>query len=176
MEKKWYAIHIHSGFENKVKIRLEREIKLANMEEFVSQILIPAENVVEVKSGQKKVSSRKFFPGYILIEMEMNDEIWQLIRNIHGVSGFIGNKEKAVPLSEKEIQKIFEKLKEKEEKPKPKVMFDKGENVRIIEGPFVDFNGEIEEISPEKGRLKVMVSIFGRSTPVELESWQVEKI
>ena len=176
MEKKWYAIHIHSGFENKVKIRLEREIKLANMEEFVSQILIPAENVVEVKSGQKKVSSRKFFPGYILIEMEMNDEIWQLIRNIHGVSGFIGNKEKAVPLSEKEIQKIFEKLREKEEKPKPKVMFDKGENVRIIEGPFVDFNGEIEEISPEKGRLKVMVSIFGRSTPVELESWQVEKI
>jgi len=176
MEKKWYVIHIHSGFENKVKIRLEREIKLANMEDFVSQILIPAENVVEVKSGQKKVSSRKFFPGYILIEMEMNDEIWQLIRNIHGVSGFIGNKEKAVPLSEKEIQKIFEKLKEKEEKPKPKVMFDKGENVRIIEGPFVDFNGEIEEISPEKGRLKVMVSIFGRSTPVELESWQVEKI
>jgi len=176
MEKKWYVIHIHSGFENKVKIRLEREIKLANMEDFVSQILIPAENVVEVKSGQKKVSSRKFFPGYILIEMEMNDEIWQLIRNIHGVSGFIGNKEKAVPLSEKEIQKIFEKLKEKEEKPKPKVMFDKGENIRIIEGPFVDFNGEIEEISPEKGRLKVMVSIFGRSTPVELESWQVEKI
>ena len=176
MEKKCYVIHIHSGFENKVKIRLEREIKLANMEDFVSQILIPAENVVEVKSGQKKVSSRKFFPGYILIEMEMNDEIWQLIRNIHGVSGFIGNKEKAVPLSEKEIQKIFEKLKEKEEKPKPKVMFDKGENIRIIEGPFVDFNGEIEEISPEKGRLKVMVSIFGRSTPVELESWQVEKI
>ena len=176
MEKKWYVIHIHSGFENKVKIRLEREIKLANMEDFVSQILIPAENVVEVKSGQKKVSSRKFFPGYILIEMEMNDEIWQLIRNIHGVSGFIGNKEKAVPLSEKEIQKIFEKLKEKEEKPKPKVMFDKGESIRIIEGPFVDFNGEIEEVSPEKGRLKVMVSIFGRSTPVELESWQVEKI
>ena len=176
MEKKWYVIHIHSGFENKVKIRLEREIKLANMEDFVSQILIPAENVVEVKSGQKKVSSRKFFPGYILIEMEMNDEIWQLIRNIHGVSGFIGNKEKAVPLSEKEIQKIFEKLKEKEEKPKPKVMFDKGESIRIIEGPFTDFNGEIEEVSPEKGRLKVMVSIFGRSTPVELESWQVEKI
>ena len=176
MEKKWYVIHIHSGFEGKVKLQLERKIKLANMEEFVSQILIPTESVVEVKAGQKKVSSRKFFPGYILIEMEMNDEIWQLIRNIHGVSGFIGNKEKAVPLSEKEIQKIFEKLKEKEEKPKPKVMFDKGENVRIIEGPFVDFNGEIEEISPEKGRLKVMVSIFGRSTPVELESWQVEKI
>ncbi|MCK5595291.1 transcription termination/antitermination factor NusG [bacterium] len=176
MEKKWYAIHIHSGFENKVKIRLEREIKLAGMDEFVSQILIPTENVVEVKAGQKKVSSRKFFPGYILIEMEMNDEVWQLIRNIHGVSGFIGNKKKAVSLSEKEIQKIFEKLKEKEEKPKPKVMFDKGENIRIIEGPFSDFNGEIEEISPEKGRLKVMVSIFGRSTPVELESWQVEKI
>ncbi len=176
MEKKWYAIHIHSGFENKVKIRLEREIKLAHMEGFVSQILIPTENVVEVKAGQKKVSSRKFFPGYILIEMEMNDEVWQLIRNVPGVSGFIGNKRKAVPLPEKEVQRIFEKLKEKEEKPKPKVMFDKGESIRIIEGPFADFNGEIEEVSPEKGRLKVMVSIFGRSTPVELESWQVEKI
>ena len=176
MGKKWYAIHIHSGFENKVKIRLEREIKLANMEEFVSQILIPTESVVEVKAGQKKVSSRKFFPGYILIEMEMNDEVWQLIRNVPGVSGFIGNKRKAVPLLEKEVQRIFEKLKEKEEKPKPKVMFDKGESIRIIEGPFTDFNGEIEEVSPEKGRLKVMVSIFGRSTPVELESWQVEKI
>lgn len=174
--KKWYIIHSQTGFEDRVKRSLENRIIFTGLQESVSQIMIPTEQVSEIRAGKRRVSQRKFFPGYILIEMELNDSIYSLIKTTPGVTGFIGTGKKPSPLSEEEAEGILKRIQEAKTKPSPKVVFQKGEQVRVTQGPFVNFNGTIEEVYPEKGKLKVSVSIFGRATLVELEYWQVEKI
>ncbi|MEA3305245.1 MAG: transcription termination/antitermination protein NusG [Candidatus Omnitrophota bacterium] len=176
MEKKWYAVHTQTGCEDKVKLNIESRAKTSRVENFISQVLVPVEKVSEVKDGKKKISTRKFFPGYVLVEMELTDDTWYLIKNTPGVSGFIGSGRKPVSLHESEITAILKQAEIAKEKPTPKVIFEKSEEVRVLEGPFTNFNGTIEEINPAKGKLKVSISIFGRSTPVELEYWQVEKV
>lgn len=176
MSKQWYVVHAYSGFEAKVKTSLEEHIHLANMEDKFGEILIPTEEVVEIRDGAKRRSERKFFPGYVLVEMEMTDETWHLVKNVPKVMGFIGGtKDKPAPISEKEAMAIIGAIKEGVEKPKPKVLYQPGEVVRVTEGPFNDFNGVVEEVDYDRNRLKVAVLIFGRSTPVELEFGQVEK-
>ena len=174
--KKWYIIHSQTGFEDKVKLALQNKIESAGLQESVGQIVIPTEQISEVRRGRKRVSQRKFFPGYILINMELNDVIYAAIKSTPGVTGFIGTGKKPTPLSQDDADNILKRIQETKTKPSPKVVFEKGEQVRVNHGPFVNFNGTIEEVYPEKGKLKVSVSIFGRSTPVELEYWQVEKI
>ena len=176
MPKKWYVIHTQTGFEDKVKANLESRLEGSVFKEVVSQVLIPTERVSEIKDGKKRISLRKFFPGYILIEMELTDEIWYFVKNTPGVSGFIGSGSKPIALNDQEVQTILKQAEEKKEKPSPRVIFDIGEGIRIIEGPFTNFNGTVEEVNPSRGKLKVMVSIFGRLTPVELEYWQVERL
>ena len=176
MAKRWYVVHTQTGHEEKVKNHLEKRIQAANAQDMISQILIPTERVSEVRGGKKKIMERKFFPGYVLIEMELRDEGWYLIKNTPGITGFIGPGARPHPLRDDEVAVILKQAEESKEKPMPKVIFKKGESVKIIEGPFTNFSGEIEEVFPAKGKIKVMVSIFGRSTPVELEYWQVEKI
>lgn len=176
MAKNWYVIHTQTGWEEKVKTSLEKRIKQSSTGDLINQILIPTERVSEVREGKKKISQRKFFPGYILVEMELNDETWYLVKNTPGVSGFIGPRARPVPLREEEIKAILKHTEEAQEKPLPKTIFEKGESVRVIDGPFVNFNGSVDEINPIKGKLKVVISIFGRATPVELEYWQVEKV
>jgi transcriptional antiterminator NusG len=176
MAKHWYVIHTQTGYEDRVKTAIESKVKAGLVKDTIAQVLIPIEQVSEVKAGKKKISQRKFFPGYILIEMELNDENWYLIRNITGVTGFVGAGAKPIPLKEDEIDTILRQAKDAKEKPTPKVVFEKGENVRVTDGPFTNFNGSIEEANLAKGKIKVMISIFGRATPVELETWQVEKV
>jgi transcriptional antiterminator NusG len=176
MAKQWYVVHTLTGQEDKVKSTILSRLELSSIKEQVSQVLIPTEVVSEVKSGKKKISERKFFPGYVLIEMDLTDESWYLVKNTPGVTGFISSGSKPTPLLEEEIGNILKQTEEKKEKPTPKVTFDKGESVRIKDGPFTNFNGTIEELNPGKGRLKVSVMIFGRPTPVELEYWQVERL
>ncbi len=176
MAKSWYVIHTQTGWEEKVRTSLEKRIKQKAKEEFITQVLVPTERVSEVRGGKKTISQRKFFPGYILVEMVLNDETWYLVKNTPGVSGFIGARSRPVPLKESEIQAILKHTEDAQEKPLPKTIFEKGESVRVVDGPFVNFNGNIEDVNPMKGRLKVIISIFGRSTPVELEYWQVEKV
>ncbi len=173
---KWYVVHTQTGAEAKVKANLTTRAESAGMSAAVQQVFIPTEKVSEVKAGKKKITERKFFPGYILVQMELTDESWYLVRNTPGVSGFVGSGRKPIPLSETEVNQILRQQEEKTAKPKPKVEFGVGENVRVKEGAFANFNGTIEEINPNRGKLRVLVSIFGRSTPVELEYWQVEKI
>ncbi|MBU1933599.1 MAG: transcription termination/antitermination protein NusG [Candidatus Omnitrophica bacterium] len=175
MSSKWYVIHTLTGQEEKVKASIESKVQEGELKDKVQQVLIPTEQVSEVKDGKKRISLRKFFPGYVLIEMNMDDEAWYVVRNIPGVTGFIGTKTKPVPLLDSEVKHIIKQTEERKEKPTPKVIFEKGDNIKIIEGPFINFNGTVEEINPDKGRVKVMVSIFGRATPVELEYWQVER-
>ncbi len=177
MSKKWYVIHTQTGYEDRVKSALEMRLTSnPEVKERIMQVLIPTEKVSEVKDGKKKISQRKFFPGYILVEMDLTEETWYLVKNTPGVTGFIGAGNRPLPLRQNEIQTIIKQAEEKQEKATPKVIFEVGEAVKVKEGPFTNFNGTIEEIHPEKGKLKVMVSIFGRSTPVELEYWQVEKL
>jgi transcription termination/antitermination protein NusG len=176
MNHKWYVIHTLTGQEDKVKSTIEAKMEGSALKDKVFQVLIPTEQISEVKDGKKKISLRKFFPGYVLVEMDMDDDVWYLVRNIPGVTGFIGTKTRPIPLLESEVNHIIKQTKEKKEKPTPKVVFDKGDAVKVIEGPFVNFNGTVEEVNPDKGKVKVMVSIFGRATPVELEYWQVERI
>lgn len=176
MAKRWYVIHTQTGFEDRVKTALEAKIKTGLVKETVAQVLVPIEQVSEVKAGKKRISQRKFFPGYILVEMELNDENWYLIKSIPGVTGFVGAGSKPLPLKEEEIETILRQAREAQEKPTPKVVFEKGEGVRVTEGPFTNFSGTIEEVNPQKGKVKVTISIFGRATPVELETWQVEKV
>jgi len=176
MAKKWYVIHTQTGSEEKVKSSIERRAEANEMKEMIAQILIPTEQVSEVKEGKKKISQRKFFPGYVLVEMELTDETWYLVKNIPGVTGFIGARAKPVALKEEEVQTILKQTEERKVKPTPKVIFEKGEPIRVTDGPFTNFNGVIDEVNPDKGKLKVLVTIFGRSTPVELEYWQVEKL
>lgn len=173
---KWYAIHTQSGQEENVRTNLRNRSIRTNLSDQIAQIVIPTEKVSEVKAGKKKISNRKFFPGYILIEMEITEHTWHLVRETPGVTGFIGNSKRPLPLNDKEVEAIIKASEEKQEKSTPKIIFEKGEQVRIKEGPFVNFNGQIEEVNPDKGKLKVLVSIFGRTTPVELEYWQVEKM
>ncbi|MFA5147473.1 MAG: transcription termination/antitermination protein NusG [Candidatus Omnitrophota bacterium] len=176
MAKQWYVIHTQTGYEDRVRTTLEGKLKTDAAKELISQILIPKEQVSEVKAGKKKISQRKFFPGYILVEMEMTDESWYLIKSIPGVTGFVGAGAKPLPLNEEEIKTILKQAEEAKEKLTPKVMFEKGENIRVTDGPFTNFNGSVEEANLAKGRVKVMISIFGRATPVELEAWQIEKV
>lgn len=176
MALRWYVVHAYSGFENQVKRSLEERVKRAGMDEQFGQILVPTEEVVEMREGQKRKSDRKFFPGYVLVQMEMNDDTWHLVKDVPRVMGFIGGTgDRPVPISEREAQAILDRVLEGAEKPRPKVLFEPGEVVRITEGPFNDFNGVVEEVDYEKSRLRVAVLIFGRSTPVELEFGQVEK-
>jgi transcriptional antiterminator NusG len=176
MALRWYVIHAYSGFENQVKRSLEERVKRAGLEHMFGQVLVPTEEVVEMREGQKRKSDRKFFPGYVLVQMEMNDETWHLVKDVPRVMGFIGGtSDRPAPITEKEAMAILDRVQEGAEKPRPKVLFEPGEVVRIIEGPFNDFNGVVEEVDYEKNRLRVAVLIFGRSTPVELEFGQVEK-
>lgn len=176
MTKRWYVVHAYSGFEKSVQRALVERITRAGMKEMFGQILVPVEEVVEMKSGQKSISERKFFPGYVLVEMEMNDDTWHLVKSTPKVTGFVGGTAtKPTPISPKEVDKIMQQMQEGVEKPRPKVLFETGEMVRVKEGPFTDFNGTVEEVNYEKSRLRVAVTIFGRSTPVELEFAQVEK-
>ena len=176
MAKRWYVIHTQTGYEDRVRTVLEAKVKAGLAKESISQILVPIEQVSEIKAGKKRISQRKFFPGFILIEMELTDETWYLIKSIPGVTGFVGAGSRPLPLNDNEIDTILKQAKDAKEKPTPKVMFEKGEAVRVTEGPFMNFNGTIEEANAGKGKIKVMISIFGRATPVELEMWQVEKM
>lgn len=187
MAKQWYIIHTHTGFERKVKMSLEERIKAANQTELFGDILIPTEQVVEMVKGTRKTSERKFFPGYILINMEMNQYSWHTVQETLRVTGFVGvnmgsagndsEVYKRIPaLTEQEAEKIIGRIAEGSSKPKPKVVFSEGDQVRVVDGPFANFNGVIEEVFPDKGRVRVRVYIFGRPTPVELEYIQVSKI
>jgi transcriptional antiterminator NusG len=176
MTKRWYVVHVYSGFEKSVQRALVERIERSGMKDKFGQILVPVEEVVEMKSGQKSVSERKFFPGYVLVEMEMADDSWHLIKNTPKVTGFVGGSAtRPTPISEKEVQNILHQIQEGAEKPKPKVLFEVGEAVRVKEGPFTDFHGTVEDVNYDKNKLRVSVSIFGRSTPVELDFGQVEK-
>lgn len=173
--KQWYVIHTYSGFENKVKLSLEERFAHAGLTDKLGDIIIPTEEVVEIRGGKKKISSRKFYPGYVLISVDMDQDIWYLIKNTSKVTGFPGGATPA-PLSAAEVKDVMDQIKGEAKAPKPKFIFEKGENVRVIEGPFMNFNGVVEEVNPDKGKVKVMVSIFGRATPVELEFPQIERV
>ena len=176
MSKRWYVVHVYSGFEKSVQRALDERIQRQGMQNFFGRVLVPVEEVVELKSGQKSISERKFFPGYVLVEMEMNDESWHLVKSTPKVTGFVGGTaNKPTPISEKEVEKIMQQMQDGVEKPRPKVLFEPGEVVRVKEGPFTDFHGSVEHVNYEKNRLRVSVTIFGRATPVELEFGQVEK-
>lgn len=175
-KRRWYVVHAYSGFENYVKQALIERIQLDGVADKFGDILVPTEEVVELRGGQKRKSERKFFPGYVLVEMEMDDQTWHLVRSIPKVLGFIGGtSDKPAPISAKEADMILQRVQDSSDKPKPKVLFEIGEVVRVIDGPFADFNGVVEEVNYEKNRLRVAVLIFGRSTPVELQFDQVEK-
>ena len=176
MTKRWYVVQAFSGFEGVVKRSLEERIERAGMGDKFGDILVPTEEVVEMRNGQKRRSERKFFPGYVLVRMELDDDSWHLVKDVPKVLGFIGGTaDRPAPISDKEADNILQKVQEGVEKPRPKVLFDVGEVVRVTDGPFNDFNGVVEEVNFEKNRLLVAVQIFGRSTPVELEFSQVEK-
>ena len=174
---RWYVVHAYSGFEKSVQRALEDRIRRADMQSKFGRILVPTEEVVEMKGGQKSISERKFYPGYVLVEMEMEDEAWHLVKNTAKVTGFVGGAHgrKPPPLSDKEVAEILHQMQEGVEKPEPKVLFEVGEAVRVKEGPFTDFHGTVEEVNYDKSRIKVSVTIFGRATPVDLEFGQVEK-
>lgn len=174
MSKSWYVIHTYSGFEGRVKATIEEKVTSMGMKEKIGQVLIPTENVVEIRDGKKRISAKKFFPGYVLIEMEFTEDTLQLIKDVPKVTGFVGGGEKPLPLSEEEIQTLMKHMDTGTPASKEKVRFHKGDKVRIIDGPFIGFNGMVDEIHPEQSKLKVLVSIFGRSTPVELGFHQVE--
>ncbi len=174
MEKLWYVIHTYAGYENKVKMNLERRAESMNMEDHIFRIIVPMEDEIQVKDGRKKTVKRKVFPGYVLVEMILTDDSWYVVRNTPGVTGFVGTGNKPVPLKEEEAQAVLEQLGVIE--GRIKVSFAVGENVRVKEGPFEDFVGVVDEIFPEKGKMRVIVSMFGRETPVELEFYQVEKV
>lgn len=176
MSQQWFVVHAYSGFENQVKRSLEDRITRSGLEDRFGQILVPTEEVVEMKDGAKRRSERKFFPGYVLVEMEMDEETWHLVKDCPKVMGFIGGtSDKPQPISSREAQAILDRIQEGTDKPRPKVLFEVGEVVRVKEGPFTDFQGVVEEVNYEKSKVQVAVSIFGRSTPVELEFGQIDK-
>jgi transcriptional antiterminator NusG len=176
MTQQWYVVHAYSNYEHKVKSSLEERIKRYGLEDKFGEILVPTEEVVEMREGQKLRSERKFFPGYVLVKMEMNDETWHLVKEVPKVLGFIGgSSDKPAPISEREANAILNRVQEGADKPRPKVLFEPGEVVRVVEGPFNDFNGVVEQVNYEKSKVRVAVQILGRSTPVELDFGQVEK-
>ena len=176
MEFKWYIVHTYSGFEHKVKKSLEEKIRTLGQEEYFSKILVPTEQVIELKKGQKKTSSRKFYPGYILVQMMLNDDTWHTVRSTPKVTGFVGGEVKPTPIDDEEADRIIHQMEEGVSKPKPKFRFEEGDEVRVIDGPFSNFQGVVEEVKPDKEKLRVLITIFGRSTPVELDFIQVNKI
>ena len=175
-EHRWYVIHTYSGFENKVKESLLERMSSLGWEDKVTEIMVPSEEIVELKKGKRKVSDRKIFPGYILVKMELNDETWHIVRETPKITGFVGGRTHPTPLSEEEVKDIIEQTSSDSGKPKPKVLFRMGESVRVIDGPFTNFIGMVDDVNTERAKLKVMVSIFGRSTPVELDFLQVERL
>lgn len=177
MAKRWYVVHAYSGMEKSVGRALQERVDRAGMQDLFGKILVPVEEVVEMKNGQRTITERRFFPGYVLVEMEMTDESWHLVKSTNKVTGFVGGTgNRPSPISEKEVEKIMSQMQEGVEKPRPKTLFEVGELVRVKDGPFTDFNGNVEEVNYEKSRLRVSVTIFGRATPVELEFGQVEKV
>ena len=172
----WYVVHTYSGYENKAKLALEERIRSAKKEQEFGEIIVPEENVVELVKGQKKTTKRRFFPGYILVKMTLNDETWHIVKNTPKITGFVGDKVRPVPVPESDVQKMTNRIAEGQVKPRPRISFSEGENVRVVDGPFSNFNGVVEDVNPDKGKVKVLVSIFGRSTPVELDFIQVAKI
>lgn len=177
MTKRWYVVHAYSGMEKSVARAIQERIDRAGMQEKFGQILVPTEEVVEMKGGQRTISERRFFPGYVLVEMEMTDDTWHLVKNTAKVTGFVGGSgNRPTPISEKDLEKIRAQMQEGVDKPRPKTLFEVGEMVRVKDGPFTDFNGNVEEVNYEKSRVRVSVTIFGRATPVELEFGQVEKL
>ena len=175
MAMHWYVVHTYSGYENRAKLGMEQRIKELGKEEFFGEVLVPSEKVVEVVKGEKRTSSRKFFPGYILVQMELDDETWYLVKNTPKVTGFVGGATNPTPISDDEVSRIVGQMEEGAANPKPKFEFNQGETVKVIDGPFSNFSGLVEDVNHDKGKLRVLVSIFGRSTPVELEFFQVEK-
>ena len=176
MAKRWYVVHVYSGFEKKIAQQIKDQAIQSGLGEQFEEVLVPSENVVEMRRGQKVSSEHKFFPGYVLVKMDLTDDAWHLVKNTPKVTGFLGSKTKPSPIPESEAERILKQSQEGVERPRPAVLFDIGEQVRVSDGPFASFNGTVEEVDEEKGRLKVSVSIFGRSTPVELEYGQVEKV
>jgi transcriptional antiterminator NusG len=176
MSKRWYVVHVYSGMEKSVHKAMLERIERAGLQNYFGQVLVPSEEVIESKGGQKSITERRIFPGYVLVEMELTDETWHVIKNTPRVTGFLGGSgNRPTPISEKEVAKILSQMEEGVERPRPKVLFEVGEMVRVKEGPFADFNGNIEEVNYEKSKVRVSVAIFGRSTPVELDFSQVEK-
>ena len=176
MARQWYVLRVQSGREETVKETLARKVQLAGLEDYVTNILVPTEKVTEIKGGRKRVKERKLYPGYLLVEMELTDDVWFLVRDTPGIGDFVGAYGRPAPVSPEEVARILEHEEQKEEVPQVKIDLERGQNVKIKEGPFMNFDGVVDEINPAKGTVKVIVTIFGRATPVELEYWQVEKI
>ncbi|MBU4258492.1 MAG: transcription termination/antitermination protein NusG [Proteobacteria bacterium] len=176
MALKWYIVHVYSGFETKVKMALEERIASSPHSDKFGEVLVPTEQIVELVKGKRKESSRKFYPGYILVRMELDEETWHIVNDTAKVTGFLGGREKPTPLSGEEAEKILSRMEAGRLKPKPKFFFEAGDEIRVIDGPFTNFNGIVDEVNPEKGKIRVLVTIFGRSTPVELEFVQVAKL
>lgn len=176
MALRWYIVHVYSGFENKVKAALEERITNAPNPHKFGDVLVPTEEVVELVKGKRRTSARKFYPGYLLVRMELDDETWHIVNDTAKVTGFLGGRDKPTPLTDEEADRIINRMEAGKLKPQPKYFFDEGDEVRVIDGPFASFNGTVEEVNQEKGKIKVLVTIFGRSTPVELEFVQVTKL
>ena len=176
MPQKWYIIHTYSGFEQRVKAAIMERAKARGLEHLVSEVLVPTETVEEMVKGERKLSHRKFYPGYVLVKMELTDESWHLVKDTPKVTGFIGSKDEPVAIPEAEAEKIIAQMAEGVLRPKPKIKFEQGDNVQVTEGPFANFTGVVDEVRPDRGRVRVMISVFGRPTPVELEFTQLEKI
>jgi transcription termination/antitermination protein NusG len=172
---RWYVVHTYSGYENRVKTALQDKVRSLGLEDRITDVLIPSESVVELVKGERRTSNRKFFPGYILVQMELDDQTWHIVKSTPKVTGFIGSRTEPAVIPDDDVDKIKSQMAEGQDKPKPKYSFEKGDSVRVVDGPFINFNGTVEEVRPDKGKLRVLVSIFGRPTPVELDFIQVTK-